>query len=76
MNFKYKWKNGSVPPRDQAAREKYLLDADQFNNEKDRNQAEEQARKRLGVPTRIPDDDLSVLPHAPQQESGLDADEL
>ncbi|KAB8335125.1 bromodomain-containing protein [Scytonema tolypothrichoides VB-61278] len=65
MNFKYKWKNGSMPSRDQAARSQYLLDKEQFDNEKDRKLAEEQARKHLGVPTRIPDDDRSILPHGP-----------
>ena len=52
MSFKYKWKNGSMPSRDQAARSQYLLDQEQFHNEEDRNLAEEHARKHLGVPTR------------------------
>ncbi|KOP25060.1 bromodomain-containing protein [Hapalosiphon sp. MRB220] len=61
MSFKYKWKNGSVPSRDKAARSKYLLEEGQFNSQKDRNLAEQEARKHLGVPTRIPDDDRSIL---------------
>ncbi|BAZ66550.1 MAG: bromodomain-containing protein [Pelatocladus maniniholoensis HA4357-MV3] len=61
MGFKYKWKNGSAPSRDKAARSKYLLEEGQFNNQKDRNLAEQEARKHLGVPTRIPDDDRSIL---------------
>ncbi|RCJ27545.1 bromodomain-containing protein [Nostoc minutum NIES-26] len=76
MNFKYKWKNGYMPSRDEAARSKYLLDASQFDNSKDRNQAEEQVRKRLGVPTRIPDDDRSILPHAAQEENSLDENQF
>ncbi|MBP5976511.1 bromodomain-containing protein [Brasilonema sp. CT11] len=64
MSFKYKWKNGSMPSRDQAARSQYLLDQEQFHNEQDRNLAEEHARKHLGVPTRIPDDERSILPQA------------
>ncbi|PLZ64487.1 bromodomain-containing protein [Fischerella thermalis] len=52
-----------MPSRDKAARSKYLLEEGQFNNEKDRNLAEQEARKHLGVPTRIPDDDRSILGH-------------
>ena len=64
MDYKYRWKNGSPPSRDEAARSKYLLDEGQFNSEKDRQLAEEDARKQLGVPIPTPDNDLSVLPHA------------
>jgi hypothetical protein len=63
MDFKYKWKNGSPPSRDAAARSQYLLDEGQFNSQKDRELAEESARKHLGVPGRIPDDGRSILPH-------------
>ena len=52
MSFKYKWKNGSMPSRDEAARSQYLLDKEQFHNEEDRKLAEEQARKHLNIPTR------------------------
>jgi hypothetical protein len=64
MDFKYRWKNGSPPTRDQAAVSDSLLDESQFTNEKDRQMAEEMARKQLDVPTRIPDEDRPVLPHA------------
>lgn len=76
MDFKYKWKNGQAPSIDQAARSKYLLDEGQFNTEEDRNIAEEDARKHLGVPTRIADDDRSILPHADSNESEEDLNEL
>ncbi|MBH8572281.1 bromodomain-containing protein [Nostocaceae cyanobacterium CENA369] len=76
MDFKYKWKNGQMPSRDEAARKKYLLDASQFNDDKDRAQAEDLARKHLNVPTRIPDDDRSILPGAAPQENSLDEDLL
>lgn len=64
MDFKYRWKNGSPPSRDEAARNKYLLDESQFQSEEDRRLAEDNARKHLGVPTRVPDDDFPVLPIA------------
>lgn len=76
MNFKYKWKNGSMPSRDQAARSRFLLDKEQFDNEKDRKLAEEQARKHLGVPTRIPDDERSILPQAGPSGSEDDVNEF
>ncbi|MFQ4141663.1 bromodomain-containing protein [Chlorogloeopsis sp. ULAP02] len=50
-----------MPSRDKAARSKYLLEEGQFNNKKDQNLAEQEARKYLGVPVRIPDDDRSIL---------------
>lgn len=62
MDFKYKWKNGSPPNRDEAARNKYLLDEGQFDSEEDRNLAEDTARKHLGVPTQTLGDNLPVLP--------------
>ncbi|MFH7028347.1 MAG: bromodomain-containing protein [Heteroscytonema crispum UTEX LB 1556] len=65
MDFKYRWKNGAQPSRDEAARNAHLLDESQFENEKDRNLAEEAARKHLNVPTRVPDQDRPVLPTAP-----------
>lgn len=64
MDFKYRWKNGARPSRDEAARSQHLLDESQFDSQEDRKLAEDNARKHLGVPTRIPDDDLSVLPQA------------
>lgn len=69
MDFKYKWKNGQAPSLDQAARSKYLLDEQQFDTDEDRNIAEEDARKHLGVPTRIADDERSILPHSAADES-------
>jgi hypothetical protein len=76
MDFKYKWKNGQAPSQDQAARSKYLLDEEQFHSEEDRNIAEQDARKHLGVPTRIADDDRSILPHAPSSENEDDLNDL
>lgn len=64
MDFKYRWKNGVLPTRDQAASSDSLLDESQFTDEKDRQMAEEMARKQLDVPTRIPDEDRPALPHA------------
>lgn len=64
MDYKYRWKNGAPPSRDEAARSQSLLDEGQFDSEEDRKLAEDHARKHLGVPTRIPDDELSVLPVA------------
>lgn len=68
MDLKYRWKNGAPPSRDQAATSDSLLDENQFTNEKDRQMAEEMARKQLNVPTRIPDEESPALPH-----SGLDS---
>jgi hypothetical protein len=64
MDFNYRWKNGSPPSRDQAAGNESLLDESQFESENDRSLAEENARRHLGVPLRVPDDDRSVLPQA------------
>lgn len=72
MDFRYRWKNGYTPTQDEAARNQYLLDEGQFNNEQDRKLAEEDARRHLGVPISIPDDEKSVLPHA--APSGEQAD--
>lgn len=64
MSFKYKWKNGRPPNRDQAVQEAELLDEGQFDSEVDQQLAEEQARKTLGIPTQTDGDRLSILPHA------------
>jgi hypothetical protein len=64
MDIKYRWKNGAPPTRDEASRSQELLDASQFDNEKDRQLAEETARKNLNVPTQVPDDVNPVLPKA------------
>ncbi|MFB8792173.1 MAG: hypothetical protein U7123_25835 [Potamolinea sp.] len=64
MDIKYRWKNGAPPTRDEAARSQELLDESQFDNEKDRQLAEETARKNLNVPTQVPDDVNPVLPQA------------
>lgn len=64
MDIKYRWKNGAPPTRDEAARSPELLDESQFDNENDRQLAEETARKNMNVPTKIPDDVNPVLPQA------------
>lgn len=64
MNFRYRWKNGTPPKRDQAAQEGSLLDESQFSNEQDRQLAEDAARRHLNVPTQIPDEEKPVLPQA------------
>jgi hypothetical protein len=63
MDIKYRWKNGAPPSRDEAARSNELLDESQFENEQDRELAEDTARKQLNVPTRPADADHSILPH-------------
>lgn len=63
MNFKYRWKNGAPPSRDEAARSEQLLDEGQFDNKQDHMLAEDTARKYLNVPSRSADADRSVLPH-------------
>lgn len=70
MDFKYKWKNGNPPSQDDAARNKHLLDEGQFDNESDRQLAEEDARRHLGLPIPIPDDELPVLPQAAPPDDG------
>lgn len=62
MDFKYRWKNGKPPSRDYAAQADSLLDEGQFSNEVDRQFAEQQARKMLGVPLQTSDADQSILP--------------
>jgi hypothetical protein len=70
MDFKYRWKNGAQPSRDQAAQDAHLLDETQFETQQDQELAEETVRRHLNVPTRVPDDDQSVLPHsAPLDET-------
>jgi hypothetical protein len=64
MDIKYRWKNGAPPTRDEAARSQHLLDEGQFDSAQDLKLAEDNARKHLGVPTRVPDDDLPPLPQA------------
>lgn len=70
MDFKYRWKNGAAPTRDQAARSENesLLDESQFNDEKDHQFAEDMARKQLNVPTRTADANRSILPHGDSSE--------
>lgn len=68
MGFKYRWKNGAPPSRDQAATEEHLLDESQFECEKDHKLAEQQARKHLNVPVSTLDQDTSILPHAAPPE--------
>ncbi|BAY30787.1 hypothetical protein NIES2107_26350 [Nostoc carneum NIES-2107] len=68
MDFKYRWKNGSKPNRDQAATSEHLLDESQFENEQDRSIAEQMARKHLNVPLSTADQDQSVLPQAAPSE--------
>ncbi|BAY08474.1 bromodomain-containing protein [Calothrix sp. NIES-2098] len=69
MDFKYRWKNGTQPSRDQAARNRHLLDESQFENEHDRNLAEEMARKHLNVPLTTADEDRSILPESAPGEA-------
>lgn len=65
MDFKYKWKNNAPPKnRNTAAHSDNLLDESQFESKEDQQLAENTARKYLGVPTKIPDDQRSVLPKA------------
>lgn len=70
MDYKYRWKNGTPPTRDEAARSQSLLDESQFESKEDRQLAEDTARKQLGVPTRTPDSDMPVLPVAAPPEDG------
>ncbi len=64
MDWKYRWKNGYRPSRDEAAKNSHLLDESQFETEQDRKLAEEATRKRLGVPAQTLDEEKSILPHA------------
>lgn len=76
MDFRYRWKNGRQPTPDEAARSQSLLDEGQFNNETDRKLAEENARRLLGAPIQIPDDERSVLPHAVDSAEQADMNKL
>lgn len=65
MNFKYRWKNNAPPSsRNTAAHNDNLLDESQFESKEDQELAEDTARKYLGVPTKVPDDENPVLPGA------------
>jgi hypothetical protein len=68
MDFKYRWKNGKAPSRDEAAKNRHLLDESQFETKEDHRLAEEMARKHLNVPLTTPDEDRSVLPQAAPAE--------
>lgn len=61
MDFRYRWKNGAPPSRDEAMRNQYLLDESQFSHPKDQQVAEEMARKRLGLPTQIPGNERFII---------------
>jgi hypothetical protein len=64
MDFKYRWKNGAPPNRDQAAQEGNLLDESQFETPEDHQMAEDMARKHLNVPVQPADANLPPLPKA------------
>lgn len=68
MDFKYRWKNGAPPSRDQAAQGGDLLDEDQFESEKDHQMAEDMARKHLNVPVQTIDENAPPLPQAAPPE--------
>jgi hypothetical protein len=68
MDYKYRWKNGRRPSRDEAARSQNLLDESQFVSKEDQRVAEETARKYLNTPIQVPDDERSVLPKAAPPE--------
>lgn len=74
MDFKYRWKNGAPPTRDEAARRDHLLDESQFENQNDQMLAENMARKHLNVPSRTMDADQSILPHG-DDSSQADVDQ-
>jgi hypothetical protein len=67
MGFKYRWKNGAPPSRDEAARRENLLDENQFDNKADHELAEGDARKHLGIPTQTLDG-KPVLPQVAPPE--------
>lgn len=69
MDFKYRWKNGAPPSRDQAAQEGNLLDESQFSTAEDHQLAEDMARKQLNVPVQTADSNISPLPHANSKEN-------
>ncbi|MBE9178792.1 bromodomain-containing protein [Oculatella sp. LEGE 06141] len=62
MDFKYRWKNGAPPSRDQAAKSGDLLEESQFTSKEDQKTAEDTARKHLNVPLRPSDADKPTLP--------------
>lgn len=64
MNFRYRWKNGAPPSRDEAARGGNLLDESQFETANDQQLAEQMARKHLNVPLQTADEHKSILPQA------------
>jgi hypothetical protein len=64
MDFKYRWKNGAPPNRDQAAQEGNLLDESQFETSEDHQMAEDMARRHLNVPLHTADADIPPLPQA------------
>ena len=68
MDFKYRWKNGAPPSRDQAAQEGHLLDESQFETSEDHQLAEDMARKHLGVPLQPADANNPPLPQVIPQE--------
>jgi len=68
MGFKYRWKNGAPPSRDQAAQDGNLLDESQFETTEDQKLAENMARKHLNVPLQTADADISPLPGAVPKE--------
>ncbi|MEH2276194.1 MAG: bromodomain-containing protein [Nostoc sp.] len=71
MDWKYRWKNGSQPSRDQAVKNPHLLDESQFENQQDRKLAEESARKHLGIPAPILDQEQSILLRAVSLDEGF-----
>lgn len=68
MDFKYRWKNGAPPSRDQAARGGHLLDESQFETPEDHQLAENMARKYLNVPLQTLDAQKPPLPGVVSQE--------
>jgi len=72
MDFKYRWKNGQPPSRDQAAQDGDLLDASQFETREDHQMAEDMARKHLNVPIQPADAHVPPLPQAIPQEGKID----
>ncbi len=68
MDFRYRWKNGAPPSRDQAATEDNLLDESQFETPEDQRLAENMARQHLNVPLQPEDARTPVLPRAMPEE--------
>jgi hypothetical protein len=68
MDFKYRWKNGAPPSRDQAAQDGNLLDESQFETSEDHQMAEDMARKHLNVPLQTTDSNSPPLPKAMPEE--------